>query len=561
MYFSRSVLTAAATLIAAVGSAQTNVGGPIVADATWDLAGSPYIVQTSIVIGANATLTIDAGVEVQVNPDLSIAVGSQAFGPGGLIVNGDAANRVLFSSLGGTWNDIFFTDFAIGTVWDVNGDYVSGSRLLHCTILGAGGSTDTSTGAVSIDNVSLELVGVTIRGSARDGLEADYDDNITGMLVIMGCTFDQSQEEGLDIFRGNGHLIVDSTFSSNGFNGFRADSSDFMDVDNSTFEFNGQSGMNWSSCDQSVVQNSEFRQNISEGANLSSCANPQYLDNLAIDNGNSGARLFSCQSALVSGSRFEGNTASQGGGLHLTSTSGSLDTCEFIDNVATFSGGGVHVVNGLVGISNSAFIGNAAAFDGGGLDFANGTSLPPLEGNRFLNNSSLRFGGAVYINSTNQTVQECSFENNDAPEGGAVYVASPGASFAGDQGAGTYNTFTGNTADFGAAIYNNIIFNPNGDGDIDASFVCWGTEDFAEIGARIHDFFDDGNLGIVGIFPPVACVICPADVNGDGFLTPADFSAWINAFNNNLPACDQNADGFCTPADFTAWIANFNAGC
>jgi uncharacterized membrane protein len=54
---------------------------------------------------------------------------------------------------------------------------------------------------------------------------------------------------------------------------------------------------------------------------------------------------------------------------------------------------------------------------------------------------------------------------------------------------------------------------------------------------------------------------CPADVNGDGSVTPTDFSAWINAFNNNLPECDQNGDGSCTPTDFSAWIANFNAGC
>jgi len=54
---------------------------------------------------------------------------------------------------------------------------------------------------------------------------------------------------------------------------------------------------------------------------------------------------------------------------------------------------------------------------------------------------------------------------------------------------------------------------------------------------------------------------CPADTNGDGQLTPTDFTAWINAFNNNLPECDQNGDGSCTPTDFTAWIANFNAGC
>ena len=54
---------------------------------------------------------------------------------------------------------------------------------------------------------------------------------------------------------------------------------------------------------------------------------------------------------------------------------------------------------------------------------------------------------------------------------------------------------------------------------------------------------------------------CTADVNVDGLLTPADFNAWILAFNNQSPGCDQNGDGLCTPADFNAWILNFNAGC
>ncbi len=54
---------------------------------------------------------------------------------------------------------------------------------------------------------------------------------------------------------------------------------------------------------------------------------------------------------------------------------------------------------------------------------------------------------------------------------------------------------------------------------------------------------------------------CPADTNNDGALTPADFSAWIAAFNAMSPECDQNNDTLCTPADFSAWIANYNAGC
>ena len=54
---------------------------------------------------------------------------------------------------------------------------------------------------------------------------------------------------------------------------------------------------------------------------------------------------------------------------------------------------------------------------------------------------------------------------------------------------------------------------------------------------------------------------CIADTNGDGVLSPADFSAWVAAFNAMSPACDQNGDGTCTPADFSAWVANYNAGC
>lgn len=54
---------------------------------------------------------------------------------------------------------------------------------------------------------------------------------------------------------------------------------------------------------------------------------------------------------------------------------------------------------------------------------------------------------------------------------------------------------------------------------------------------------------------------CAADTNNDDTLSPADFTAWIAAFNANAPRCDQNDDDACTPDDFTAWIVNFNAGC
>ena len=55
--------------------------------------------------------------------------------------------------------------------------------------------------------------------------------------------------------------------------------------------------------------------------------------------------------------------------------------------------------------------------------------------------------------------------------------------------------------------------------------------------------------------------VCFADVNGDGVLSPTDFTAWILAFNTQSPACDQNGDAQCTPTDFTSWITNYTSGC
>ena len=54
---------------------------------------------------------------------------------------------------------------------------------------------------------------------------------------------------------------------------------------------------------------------------------------------------------------------------------------------------------------------------------------------------------------------------------------------------------------------------------------------------------------------------CLADVNRDGVLSPHDFTAWIEAYNNKTTNGDQNRDGRVSPRDYSAWIANFNDGC
>ncbi|MCA9273041.1 MAG: hypothetical protein KDA31_08355 [Phycisphaerales bacterium] len=84
--------------------------------------------------------------------------------------------------------------------------------------------------------------------------------------------------------------------------------------------------------------------------------------------------------------------------------------------------------------------------------------------------------------------------------------------------------------------------------------------DTAFIGAPFT--LDAGMLEVGKVFVfDLGCLPCIADTNGDGMLSPADFSAWIAAFNTMASECDQNGDGICSPADFSAWVANYNAGC
>lgn len=78
----------------------TKVGGTLVTNTTWILAGSPYVVTNDVTVPNNVTLTIAAGVVVQLAPNLSIV--AQA---GGTIdVAGSTKLPVLFRPADGTNN-------------------------------------------------------------------------------------------------------------------------------------------------------------------------------------------------------------------------------------------------------------------------------------------------------------------------------------------------------------------------------------------------------------------------------------------------------------------------
>jgi hypothetical protein len=95
--------------IALCSHAQTNVSGGIYANTTWTLAGSPYIVVDTVVVFPGVTLTIDPGVVVKFDNNMSLEVRNAT-----LVAEGNVVDSITFTSNSltptpGIWKQVWFS--------------------------------------------------------------------------------------------------------------------------------------------------------------------------------------------------------------------------------------------------------------------------------------------------------------------------------------------------------------------------------------------------------------------------------------------------------------------
>ncbi len=565
-----ALITIACCVASPALMAQTLVGGPILDDTMWTTAGNPYQVTSLVVVGDDATLTIEPGVVVECGDGFGIDIGSPSFGQGTLIARGTVAEPIVFKPsapdpVPGQWRGVWFTPFAVdGLVDPDTGVYVSGSIVEHAEFTFAGNALRFDEGVAVVRDAAMRECGSAI-GATLDGEQQ----------LHMADVQSRDCPGGVSIIRGRGHVLTRLNVSNGGImlsisdapdvtinggllegatsDGLRAVRTDRLKVESLRLERNPARGMNVLDSEDVEIRACVFIDNGDTGAYLSrvprmrviDCEFRQNISAGGLFNGAAGLHVFRGDDVVIQGCVFEGNqtrgTDIDGGALvlRITERASVFDT-DFEGNEAFGNGGAVHVEESPASTFSDV---------------------------RFRDNVAGARGGAVHVVAgPDATFEASTFEGNAAAEGGGVFVdaGSTGISFAGDPDTRRFNAFADNVADRGQDMFNNMeVGIIPGPGDVDASNVCWGTLVQFEVQQRIWDGFDDPLLGFIVANPLVECdPACRADIDGDGALTIFDFLGFQNAFDaGDLSVADFDGDGALTIFDFLAFQNEFDAGC
>lgn len=255
--------------------------------------------------------------------------------------------------------------------------------------------------------------------------------------IIYYCGFDSNvagTEGGAISFSSSNYVSVrNSNFSNNhAFIGGALSNlnSTNAKIDNCTFkgnvvERNGGAIYSYGGT-YNTLNNCYFANNSGDlGAVIYWIGDANLFNDLIFENNvarDSGIIFWQGNNNLVNASVFRHNSAKNGGGVHFSGDHNLLDVCVFEYNSA-IDGGAVHWNGNYNLLRNSIFKYNVATNMGGAIYWACQDSL--LHNCSFINNSAF-YGGAIYVGNYmeeegNNIVNASVFRYNAANVGGAIY--------------------------------------------------------------------------------------------------------------------------------------------
>jgi len=262
--------------------ASTLVDVDIVTDTTWDLAGSPYIVQNNINVNPGVILTIEPGVIVKFNALARGSNPSTLSVYGKVIAEGTAENKIYFTSL---WNDSVGGDTngdgnaTIPDPYTFYGDW-SGIRFL---------STE---GEQSLKNVALSyaIVGLSFDNSTGIiyGLETNFNntDLSIGNNSSVSISKLKSENSFGSVYNNGANLILDDSIIENSLStvggGVNLSNGSHTTIKNAKISHYYKAGIYDAGGNTVSISNTEISNNFFYGifvANNTSLGSSQYIVN------------------------------------------------------------------------------------------------------------------------------------------------------------------------------------------------------------------------------------------------------------------------------------------
>ena len=326
------------------------------------------------------------------------------------------------------------------TIYVINGSLAVSSYVFrtNCTIVSKGGTTLVWNGSdtpgldylFQVDTQSLTLSGITLSAQGGVALVNRATVNFSGGGISSDYQWIVNYSGG----KFNGHDMVFALTGSSGRNMIDNSAGGVVTLNGGSFD-GGAAGM----AGRLVYNAGTMTLNGLDMRNFSTVTS---------------GGIYNSGELAVLYSVFRNFRSNQGGVIYSTNRL-TLDTVQFIDNVATLQGGAVFLAGGSATVAGSTFTGNSggAGLGNGGGGAIGGVGIASLavSDSTFANNRSGGHGGAISVSGGSTVMNINTFSgNSSAKNGGAVYADSLEVQ---------NSVFTGNraTGDGGAIYVQNAL--------------------------------------------------------------------------------------------------------